>query len=68
MYQSHYIPPLKFFFTPIKGDHGPLCILAFPITVVQPGWSTGAKARERSDREGGGCGRGFSPSHGREIF
>ena len=28
----------------------------------------GAKARERSDRAGGGCGRGISPSHGREIF
>ena len=28
----------------------------------------GAKAREQSDRAGGGCGRGVSPSHGREIF
>ena len=69
MYQSHiYSPCYKIYFTPIKGDHGPLCILAIPVTVVQPGRSTGAKARERSDREGGGCGRGFSPSHGREIF
>ena len=52
-----YIPPFKNFFTPIKGDHGPLCILAIPVTMVQPGRSMGAKARERSDREGGGCGR-----------
>ena len=29
----------------------------------------GAKARERSDRAGGGCGTvGDFPSHGREIF
>ena len=27
-----------------------------------------AKARERSDRAGGGCGREVPPSHGREIF
>ena len=57
----YIFPLLKISFTPIKGDHGPLCILAIPVTVVQPGRSTGAKARERSDREGGGCGRGFSP-------
>ena len=31
--------------------------------------STGAKARERSDLVGGGCGiEGLSPSHSREIF
>ena len=27
-----------------------------------------AKARERSDQAGGGCGRGYPSSHGREIF
>ena len=45
-------------FTPIKGDHGPLCILAIPVNsgAARDG-PMGAKARERSDREGGGCGR-----------
>ena len=47
-------PLLQISFTPIKGEHGPLCILAIPVTVVQPGFVNrwGAKARERSDREG----------------
>ena len=27
-----------------------------------------AKARERSDQAGGGCGRGYPSSHGRELF
>ena len=27
MYQSHIFPLLKIYFTPIKGEHGPLCIL-----------------------------------------
>ena len=54
-----YIPPFqKFLLTPIKGEHGPLCSLAIPVTVVaaMQDLSTGAKARERSDRAGGGCG------------
>ena len=46
----------------------PLCILAIPVTVVQPRFVNGGKARERSDRARGGCGRGFPPSHGRVIF
>ena len=56
-----YSPLSKIYFTPIKGDHGPLCILAIPVTVVQPGRSTGAKAWERSDREGGGVWEGGFP-------
>ena len=49
---------------------GPCASCAIPVTVVQPGRSTGAKARERSDREGGRCGGGGGgfPLHGREIF
>ena len=27
-----------------------------------------SSARERSDRAGGGCGRGIPPSHGRDFF
>ena len=47
----------------------PLCILAIPVTVVQPRFVNGGKARERSDRARGGCGRGEPPtSHGRGIF
>ena len=47
---------LKNYFTPIKGGHGPLCSLAIPVTVVQPGCVNGGQSKERSDREGGGCG------------
>ena len=51
------------------GGMAPLCILAIPVTVVQPRFVNGGKARERSDRADGGCGRGETPpSHGREIF
>ena len=46
------------------GGIAPLCILAIPVTVVQPRFVNGGKARERSDRARGG----FPPSHGREIF
>ena len=53
----------------INGRHGPLCPLAMPVTVVQPGFiKGGAKARERSDLAGEGVGGGFPPPHGREIF
>ena len=46
MYQSHNIfPLLKISFTPIKGDHGPLCILAIPVTVVQPGCVNGGQSK-----------------------
>ena len=52
---------LKNYFTPIKGGAWPLVPLAIPVTVVQPGFvnELGAKARERSDRAGGG-GKGRS--------
>ena len=51
------------------GGMAPLCILAIPVTVVQPRFVNGGKARERSDRADGGCGRGEPPpSHGRKIF
>ena len=61
-------PLLKISFTPIKGDRGPLCILAIPVTVVQPGCVNGGQSKGAKWPRGGGCGRGFSPSHGREIF
>ena len=65
IYQSP-IPPFYIFFTPIMGEHGPLCPLAIPVTVVQPGFVNGGPKRG----SGGGCwkGGGVSPSHGREIF
>ena len=55
----YIFPLLKISFTPIKGDHGPLCILAIPVTVVQPRFVNGVKQREE-------CGRGVSRA--REIF
>ena len=65
----NYIPPLKIYFIPIKGDHGPLCILAIPVTVVQPGRSTGGQNEGAKRPSGGGCAwEGVSPSNGREIF
>ena len=60
---------LLLFYSPINwggGGMAPLCILAIPVTVVQPRFVNGGKARELSDRARGGCGRGVS--HGREIF
>ena len=51
-----YIFPLlkiSSFFTPIKGEHGPLCLLAIPVTVVQPGLSTGGLS-EGAKRPSGG--------------
>merc|ERR1712074_66870 len=46
---------LLLFYSPINGDGGmaPLCILAIPVTVVQPRFVNGDKARERSDRARG---------------
>ena len=47
------------------GGMAPLCILAIPVTVVQPWFVNGGKAREPKRLERGeGCG----PSHGGEIF
>ena len=54
MYQSHiYSPLLKTSFTPIKGDHGPLCILAIPVTVVQPGCVNGGQSKGAKLPRGG---------------
>ena len=46
---------LLLFYSPINGGGGmaPLCILAIPVTVVQPRFVNGGKARERSDRARG---------------
>ena len=35
------------------GGMAPLCILAIPVTVVQPRFVNGGKAREQSDRARG---------------
>ena len=67
IYQSPILrPPLKLYFTPIKGagGTGPLCPLAVPVPVVQPDFvNGGAKANQPSGGrvcvEGGG---GY-PSH-----
>ena len=56
-------PPLfKISFNPIKGEHGPLCILAIAVTVVQPGFVNGGQSEgAKRPSGGGGCGRGVSP-------
>ena len=48
-----YIPLFKIYFTPIKGEHGPLCILAIAVTVVQPGFVNGGQS-EGAKRPSGG--------------
>ena len=67
-YTNPLLPLLKISFTPIKGEHGPLCPLAMPVTVVQPGFVNGgggggAKRRSEATERGEGVGGGF----GREI-
>ena len=61
-----YTSPFYFFFN--QGGHGPLYPLAMPVhaaRICQPR----VKARERSDRAGGGCGRGVPPPKvGRFLF
>ena len=68
----HIFPLLKFSFTPIKGEHGPWCLLAIPVTVVQPGFVNGGQSEGAKQPSGGGggegVGRGFTPFHRREIF
>ena len=51
IYQSPIFPLLNISVTPIKGENGPLCLLAIPVTVVQPGFVNG----------GGGGGAFFLP-------
>ena len=41
----YIFPLLKIYFTPIKGEHGPLCILAIPVTVVQLGFVNGGQSK-----------------------
>ena len=58
-----YLPPLKFPLTPIKGaGHEPLCPLAVPVTVVQPGFVNGGPKRgSEATERGEGVGGGFPP-------
>ena len=49
----HISPLFKISFTPIKGEHGPLCILATAVTVVQPGFVNGGQS-EGAKRPSGG--------------
>ena len=53
MYQSLIFPLIKNYFTPIKGEHGPLCNLPIPVTVVQPGFVNGGQS-EGAKRPSGG--------------
>ena len=54
IYKSPIYSPIIFFYiTPIKGEHGHLCILAIPLTVVQPGFVKGGQS-EGAKRPSGG--------------
>ena len=48
-------PLFKIYFTPIKGEHGPLCILAIPVTVMQPGFVNGGQNKGAKWPRGGRC-------------
>ena len=52
---------------PYKGE-GALTYCVSSGVMSQNIWGGTIFARERSDRAGGGCGRGCPPSHGRELF
>ena len=49
----YIFPLLKISFIPIKGEHGPLCILAIPVTVVQPGFVNGGQSEGAKWPSGG---------------
>ena len=66
IYKSPIYSPFSFFFTPIKGEHGPLCILAIAVTVVQPGFVNGGQSKGAKRPSGGRVWEGGF--HGREIF
>ena len=72
--QSPTPPVLNFFYSNQwgggGGDMGPSALSYASDSGAAKICQQGAKARERSDRAGGGCGRGGggSPSHDREIF
>ena len=59
LFQGNIFLFLSFFFCFTRrsmgggGGMAPLCILAIPVTVVQPRFVNGGKARERSDRARG---------------
>ena len=59
LFQGNIFLFLSFFFCFTRRSMGegmaPLCILAIPVTVVQPRFVNGGKARERSDRARGDC-------------
>ena len=56
-----YSPFNCFYFTSVKGEHGPLCPLAIPVTVVQPGFVNGGPKRGSEVTERGeGVGGGFT--------
>ena len=61
LFQGNIILSLSYVYSPINGGGGG-CILAIPVTVVQPRFVNGGK----SEGARGRCGRGVS--HGREIF
>ena len=64
-YTNPLLPPFNFFHSNQGGGGAwalvPLSYASSAAGICQPR----VKARERSDRVGGGC---VSPSHGREIF
>ena len=71
--QIPYIfPLLKISFTPIKGKHGPLGVLAIPVTLVQPGGQRGPKRGSEATERGKGVGEaegGYTPpTVGRFVF
>ena len=53
-YTNPLLPLLKIYFTPIKGEHGPLCPLAMPVTVVQPEVVNGGHSEGAKRPSGGG--------------
>ena len=68
-------PPLLFYlvYSQINGGggggpfvHVPLCILAIPVTVVQPGFVIGGQSEGAKRPSGAGCGK--PPSYGRGGF
>ena len=49
----YIFPLLNINFTPIKGEHAPLCLLAILVTVVQPGFVNGGPKRGSEATEWG---------------
>ena len=53
LFQGNILFP-SYVYSPINGVGGGGCILAIPVTVVQPRFVNGGKARERGEGVGGG--------------